>query len=105
MKRPRLSNEEFKKRLPPNWFAEWWEADKENAVNDKTKSTLKAFAAKHGHWLIIIAAAVGVYLYSGGDEDRARELLDTVQDIAEQIEGIEATLTEPTGLECVSEEP
>ena len=101
MECPRLSNEEFQKRLPPNWFAAGWEADKENAVNDKTKSTLKAFAAKYGKLVIIVL--VGVGLYFGGE--KARDLFDDIAAIAEQIEGIEATLTEPTGLECVSEAP
>jgi len=46
---------------------------------------------------------VGVGLYFGGE--KARDLFDDIAAIAEQIEGIEATLTEPTGLECVSEAP
>ena len=97
MKCPRLSNEEFKKLLDPYWYARC----KENTMNDKTKSTLKAFAAKYGKLVIIVL--VGVGLYFGGE--KARDLFDDIADIAEQIEGIEATLTEPTGLECVSEEP
>lgn len=80
-------------------------------VVTKTNGAMIAgFFRAFGPWLVAALIGIGVYLGSGGDEEKTIQVLRNLREIGLKVEKIERTKTEPihvpvpVSAECISDE-